>query len=139
MEFPGGAIDPGKSVKSALLQELFEETGVVEQTAICYTRVPPIHVSGSEIIGGQFLSVVFLSSSIHADHVETDGGLQVFAMTGGMVQENIWRGAIRSGAAALLQWDFYREVVGMLANPQHQEFLQQIGYLAIEKVKIVKV
>jgi len=138
LEFPGGAIDPGQGLKGAFLQELSEETEVEEQTALCYRRVHPVHCAGSEIVGEQFIAVIFLSGLTHASKVETDGGLKVFALSPKEVQKNIWRGAISSGPT-LHGWMFYQEVLGMRENLQHQELMEQtMSYVEMEEINIAK-
>ncbi len=139
MEFPGGAANPNEGLKFAGLRELVEETGIQEQTALYYGRRWPLYPFGSDICISQHLGVAFLSGMSFQDRVEDDGGLNVFALTEEEVQENIWRGVICAGQAALLQWAFYQEVKKARADAAFQEKLVSKGYLSIEEMKVANV
>jgi len=138
LEFPGGAINPGEGLKAGFLRELQEETEVDEQEALWYGCVRPVYLFGSDIALRHYSHVVFLSGLSYQPHVKTDGGLDVLALTNDEVQEAIWRGVITSGQAALTTWNFYKEVCQARKDPSFEALLQKQGYLAIEKVKIVK-
>ncbi len=138
LEFPGGAVDPNEGFKAAFLRELHEETGICNQSALCYTRRHPILPFGSDLSLEQYFSVVFLSGLSYEKHVENDGGLTVFALTREEIDCNIWNGVIRSGQAAILQWGFYKEVELARYNPSFEKTLKEAGYLAVEKIQIAK-
>lgn len=138
LEFPGGAIEPGEGLKAGFLRELTEETGVEEQTALCYSRVHPTYAFGSDIAGQNFFRVVYLSGLSYKEKVETDGGLNVLALKSSEVQYNIWNGVIHSGQAAILPWGFYREVMEIRNESWLEERLVNCGYLSVEEIKISK-
>jgi len=138
LEFPGGGVEPSEGLKAGFIRELAEETGVEEQTALCYRRGYSIYPFGSDIACANHIAVAFLSGLSYQEHVATDGGLTVFALTRDEIVRNIRSGVIRSGQAALLQWGFYREVEEAFVDPRLEQELIECGYLIKERVKIVK-
>lgn len=136
LEFPGGGVDAGEGLKAGFLRELIEETGIEEQKALYYSRRHPLYPFGSDIAVQQFYGVVFLSGLSYENHVETDGGLTVFALTKEEVECNIWNGVIHSGQAALLPWGFYKDVELARSNPDFERMLKESGYLRVEEIKI---
>lgn len=138
LEFPGGAVEPGQGLKAAYLAELVDETGVGEQSAMWYSRTPPVYPFGSDLALQQFLSVVYLSGLKFEPYVADDGGLQVFALTEKEVQENIWGGVICSGQAALLQWAFYQEVKKARVDEVFAQKLFVANYMKASQVQIIK-
>ena len=137
LEFPGGAVESGESIKAGFLRELQEESGVEEQFAEVYSRTRPHYAFGSDIACEGFIFVAYLSGLNYQDQVATDGGLNVFALTREEVERNIHNGVIASGQAALLQWFFYKEVEEARLDPRVMKELLDSGYLKIETVKII--
>ncbi len=110
LEFPGGAVDAGEELKAGFLRELTEETGVKKQTAVFFKRNYPIYGFGSDLALQLFVGVVKLSGLRYQKRVDNDGGLIVFSLSYEEVEENIKRGVICSGQAALAPWSFYKEI-----------------------------
>lgn len=138
LEFPGGAVDPNEGLKAGFLRELTEETGVEEQEAFYYNCLRPVYPLGSDLCLRQFIGVVFLSGLSYTKKVETDGGLNVLALTQAEVQRNIWKGVIHSGQAAILEWSFYHDVQRVRSDVGFKNRLLDSGYLMIERIKIAK-
>jgi len=139
LEFPGGAIDPDEGLKAGFLRELQEETGVQEQSAVAYSFCRPTYPFGSDIALRGYCHVVFLSGLSYQQHVATDGGLNVLALTPDEVQLNIWMGTIHSVQAALTAWSFYKEADLARGAVLFRERLLTLGYLKIEEIRIAKV
>ncbi|NQT49621.1 NUDIX hydrolase [Candidatus Kuenenbacteria bacterium] len=136
LEFPGGAVDPGEGLKAGFLRELQEETGVKEQTALCYQRIAPCNGFGSELALHTHWGVIYLSGLRFEREVDTDGGLSVMALTRGEVQANIWSGVITSGQGGLTCWSFLQEVEQIKEDPELQKYLIDIGYLSVEELQL---
>ncbi|MEK7074185.1 MAG: NUDIX domain-containing protein [Patescibacteria group bacterium] len=110
LEFPGGAVETKEDFTASFLRELVEETGIDEQEGILYRRIPPVYSFGSDLALAMFYNVIYLSGFSFPDHVNNDGGLNVYALSRREVEHNIITGAISSGQAALFGWSFYKEV-----------------------------
>lgn len=135
LEFPGGGIEANEGLKAGFLRELVEETGVKEQTARYYSRQHLVYYFGADLAHQNFLGVVYLSGRSFENHVATDGGLNVLALTKEDVQNNIWNGSIHSGQTAL-QWAFYKEVETIRNDPALEDKLVKSGYVLVENIKI---
>lgn len=138
LEFPGGAVDENEGLKMGALRELQEETGIGEQMAIWFRCLRPVYLFGSDIAIRHYSNVVYLPSLLYKERVETDGGLNVLALTEDEVETNIWRGVICSGQAALTTYGFFQEVWIAQKDFAIKKKLIDEGYLAIESVKIAK-
>lgn len=138
LEFPGGTVELSQNLSAAFLDELTQETGVGDQTAACYSRCHPIWPFGSDLGRKLFFKVVFLTGLHFEEYVESDGGLNIFALTEDEVEYNIHKGVICSGQAALLGWGFYLEVKKARTSERYMAKLLAAGYLSIEEVKIKK-
>lgn len=138
LEFPGGTVELDQSLKAGFLSELTDETGVGDQATICYSRCHPIWPFGSDLDRKLFFKVVFLTGLHFEEHVENDGGLNVFALTREEVELNIYKGVIHSGQAVFLDWGFYLEVERARVDENYRRMLMEIGYLSVEEVKISK-
>lgn len=137
LEFPGGGPDvSGQSVKIAGLQELTSETGVPDQPVELWTRAHAFYPDGADMAHAEHIHVAFLSNLRYDHFVKDDGGLTVLAFTEADVQENIWRGAIVSGQAALHNWQFYHEVKRARTDPEFRTRLETCGYLRVEHLHI---
>lgn len=113
LEFPGGTIEKGEGIKSGLIRELVEETGLQGSIAVLYYRKHPMIVHNATVALGIVYSVIYLPEGVNYErYVENDGGLHVFALTEADIESNIVGGAINSGQAALLGWFFYKTVKG---------------------------
>ena len=131
VEFPGGTMEPGEVHTTGLLRELQEESGVPEQTALLYRRVPPVHVFGPDLSLAVFYGVIYLQNISFPDYVENDGGLRVLALSEREIERNIRNGVINGGASMLISWGFYQE----LKQPKYP--LMRDGYVAKEFVRLV--
>ncbi|MDP3883016.1 MAG: NUDIX domain-containing protein [Candidatus Staskawiczbacteria bacterium] len=133
LEFPGGAIDPNEGLKAGFLREFQEETGAEEQKAVLLKSCHPIYFFGSDLALRGYVAIALLSGLNFQNHVETDGGLNVVALTRNEVQTNLFNGTIHSGQAAIAPWQFYMQVEPFLENPSE---LIRAGYLSVEEVKV---
>ncbi len=136
LEFPGGGIDPGESLRIGFLRELQQETGIPVQYADCYICNRPVYGFGSDIACKQNLVVAYLSVYSFAPIVETDGGLTVLALTRYELDRCIWTGVICSGQAALLPYGFYAEVARVRRDPDLLGELVEFGYLTVRRLRI---
>jgi len=136
LEFPGGAIEPGENITLGFLRELSEETGIVDENAILYRRCRPCFPSLADIALQGYYGVVFLSRFSFNEHVESDGGLRVLALTRDEVVRNIRNGVIACSQSALLSWSFYREVEEARSDKRLGDELVSAGYLSIDRVCI---
>lgn len=131
LEFPGGAVDStDKSFKAGFLRELTEETGV-EPTGKVYMGKHLVHAFGSDIAIAGVFGVMYLSGMKFDKHVDTDGGLAVFALKPEDVRRNWHLGNIRSGQAALLGYLFYREVAEMIESDNIDP-----DFVSVEEVRL---
>jgi len=110
LEFPGGAVEKNEELKAGFLRELAEETGIENQTAIFFKRNQPIYGLGSDLAIQLFVGVVQLSGLSYKKRVDNDGGLIIFSLSRAEIEENIKRGVICSGQAALMPWSFYKDI-----------------------------
>lgn len=139
LEFPGGAVDPeDKSLRAGFLRELQQETGVQEQTATLYRSLHPVWSFGADISVEGYYGVAFLTGMKYEEKVEDDGGMYILALTRGEVWRNIVRGVIVSGQAALLQWNFFRDIEMVLRNKEFMDDFLRLGYFVKEEVRLVK-
>jgi 8-oxo-dGTP pyrophosphatase MutT (NUDIX family) len=136
LEFPGGGVDPGEGLKVGILRELAEETGVKDQTALYYHRYYPVYAFSSDVAGQNFLGVAFLSGLTYEERVESDGGMEVLALSRNEVELNMRKGVIHAGNGAFIIWSFYRDVEAARTNPDLEKEFIQSGYLLKEQVKI---
>ncbi len=136
LEFPGGAINPGESFNAGFLRELSEETGVAEQTAEMWERLPPFFQTGADVAIAMRTYVIFLNNMHYEKEVTNDGGLSVLALQPNEVDENIWRGAIVAAQAGLVSWSFYQEVRHARRSEDLRGMLTDIGYLRQDTVRI---
>jgi 8-oxo-dGTP pyrophosphatase MutT (NUDIX family) len=136
LEFPGGAVDAGENFQSGFVRELSDETGIEDQTADLLMR-RAMDPSGADCSLQQRLGVIYLKGVGFENFTRGDGGLYVFALTPEEVQENIWRGAITSGQAAIFGWAFYNEVHLALKAGTIKR-LKEIGYITRQEVTIKK-
>lgn len=134
LEFPGGAIEKNEELKAGFLRELVEETGLENQTAIFFKRDHPIYGFGSDLAIQLFVGVVKLSGLNYKERVDNDGGLIIFSLAQEEIKENIRRGVICSGQAALAPWSFYKDI----ENYIHLNLTGQGGYFSRYEVKITK-
>src|SRR3989344_792160 len=128
LESPGGTIEKGEGIKSGLLRELAEETGLRGSTAVLYYRKHPTIVHNATVALGIIHSVIYLPEGADYErYVENDGGLHVFALTEEEIERNIAGGAISSGQAALLGWLLYKTVKGAGCNAlvSHGDILRE--------------
>lgn len=139
LEFPGGAVDPfDKNLKSGFLRELGQETGVESQTATLYRTLHPVYAFGADIPVKAYFGVAFLSGVRYEEYVKDDGGLYVLALTEEDIRRNIANGVIVSGQAALLQWNFYRDIMLALKNSELITMFLSTGYYIKETVRLTK-
>lgn len=136
VEFPGGGIEPGESVKIGALRELQEETEVNEQKVLLYRRIPPCYQFGSDFAGRNFFAIAYLSSDSFAEKVKNDGGLHVLALTRNEIIRNMRSGAITSGQAVISPWLFYEEVRAAKMDPEYKKELVREMYLVIEEIRL---
>lgn len=113
LEFPGGAIDPGdKSVSSGALRELVEETGIQDQTVSLFLKNTPVIAHGAGVALGMKIAVVYLGSPNRAEWVFEDGvKMRTFALTEEEIEGGLVSGAINSGQAVCLGWQFYKDCI----------------------------
>jgi len=135
LEFPGGAVD-AESIICALFRELQEETGIEDQEALLFRRLPPLYPMIANVIGRMYISVAYLSNAKFTDYVESDGGLRVLALHPSDVRTCIRNGVITSGETAVSGWHFYQEVEQARLNRGFLEEMQHDGYVSVETVKI---
>ena len=118
------------------MRELAEETGVPSQDAVLYLRGFPEFAMGSDVTVAGFMGVIRLTKGDFQNFTLGDGGLHVMALTPKEIQQNIWRGVIVSGQAALLGWAWYTELETILLTPVLEIDLERIGYLKKQTVHI---
>lgn len=138
LEFPGGAVDPNdKNLRAGFLRELGQETGVENQTATLYRTLRPIFAFGSDIPVKAYFGVAFLSGVHYQEYVKDDGGLYVLALAEREVWWNIVSGVIVSGQAAILQWNFYKELMEAFHLGSAGKLVSE-GYIVKEEVRLIK-
>ena len=117
MEFPGGGLTPGESIKAGKIRETLEELGIENaRVDLTWTRAP-IYPMGSDVAAANFRGVMLLPQGNYERYVDNDGGLQVYAFCEREVDHNIAIGAVSSGQAALAGWDFYK----MMKDPERRD------------------
>ena len=139
LEFPGGAIDStDKSLRAGFLRELGQETGVEDQTATLYRSLYPVWSFGADIPVKGYFGVVYLAGMRYEEYVHDDGGMYVVALSAAEVSRNIANGVVVSGQAALLQWNFYRDIRMALQDEELMQQWLELGYFVKEEVRLVK-
>lgn len=135
LEFPGGAVHPeDKTVTIGALRELYQETGIPDQSVSGFRQCHPVYPQGADLALELYLSIMYLSSNAFASFVKNDGGLTIFALTFDEVEHNRRSGVI-AAAASLLAWAFYKEVEE-IKNAGRRAELQASGYIAPQKLTI---
>ena len=102
LEFPGGSINPGESVKAGMLREGFEETGVVIPKGVQVRTLrgtDPVMLQIAEIIIAMYHRIIFLpEGSTFPNFVQNDGGLHVISISPGDLLLNVDLGAVVAGS-----------------------------------------
>ena len=135
IEFPGGGIERDIHPAANVLRELSEETGVSRVLAL-YRRAHPIYPFISDIAVRDYLFVAYLESMDYSTWAASDGGLHVLAVWPQEVTQNIRSGAIASGHAAILPFEFFKELDGARRSGSLDDLIDS-GYIVSEQSSAV--